>query len=80
LDVKTRRTHFKPPSSKHALHVRFCTPGLPPCAGIALLTENPNPTEDDVRHGMSGNLCRCGAYPKILRAVLATANTGDANG
>jgi aerobic-type carbon monoxide dehydrogenase small subunit (CoxS/CutS family) len=61
-----------------ALQCGFCTPGQI-LAGIALLTENPNPTEDDVRRGMSGNLCRCGAYPKILRAVLATANTGDAN-
>src|SRR6476620_1087442 len=62
-----------------ALQCGFCTPGQI-LAGIALLTENPNPTEDDVRRGMSGNLCRCGAYPKILRAVLATANTGHANG
>ena len=62
-----------------ALQCGFCTPGQI-LAGIALLTENPNLTEDDVRRGMSGNLCRCGAYPKILRAVLATANTGDANG
>jgi aerobic-type carbon monoxide dehydrogenase small subunit (CoxS/CutS family) len=62
-----------------ALQCGFCTPGQI-LAGIALLTENPNPTEDDVRRGLSGNLCRCGAYPKILRAVLATANTGDANG
>jgi aerobic-type carbon monoxide dehydrogenase small subunit (CoxS/CutS family) len=61
-----------------ALQCGFCTPGQI-LAGIALLTENPNPTEDDVRRGMSGNLCRCGAYPKILRAVIATANTGDAN-
>ena len=60
-----------------ALQCGFCTPGQI-LAGIALLTENPNPTEDDVRRGMSGNLCRCGAYPKILRAVLA-AKTGDAN-
>jgi aerobic-type carbon monoxide dehydrogenase small subunit (CoxS/CutS family) len=61
-----------------ALQCGFCTPGQI-LAGIALLSENPNPTEDDVRRGMSGNLCRCGAYPKILRAVLATANNGDAN-
>jgi len=61
-----------------ALQCGFCTPGQI-LAGIALLTENPNPTEDDVLRGMSGNLCRCGTYPKILRAVLAAANTGDAN-
>ena len=61
-----------------ALQCGFCTPGQI-LAGIALLTENPNPTEDDVRRGMSGNLCRCGTYPKILHAVLAAANRGDAN-
>jgi len=61
-----------------ALQCGFCTPGQI-LAGIALLTENPNPTEDDVRRGMSGNLCRCGTYPKILRAVLAASNGGDAN-
>ena len=61
-----------------ALQCGFCTPGQI-LAGIALLAENPNPTEDDVRRGMSGNLCRCGTYPKILRAVLAAANTGDSN-
>ena len=61
-----------------ALQCGFCTPGQI-LAGIALLTEKPNPTEADARRGMSGNLCRCGAYPKILRAVLATANTVDAN-
>ncbi len=61
-----------------ALQCGFCTPGQI-LAGIALLTENPNPTEDDVRRGMSGNLCRCGTYPKILRAVLSAANEGDAN-
>ena len=61
-----------------ALQCGFCTPGQI-LAGIALLAENPNPTEDDVRRGMSGNLCRCGTYPKILRAVLAASNGSDAN-
>ena len=56
-----------------ALQCGFCTPGQI-LAGVALLEQNPHPTEDDVRRGMSGNLCRCGAYPKILRAVLAVAN------
>jgi len=61
-----------------ALQCGFCTPGQI-LAGIALLSEHPHPTEDDVRRGMNGNLCRCGAYPKILRAVLAVANQADAN-
>jgi aerobic-type carbon monoxide dehydrogenase small subunit (CoxS/CutS family) len=55
-----------------ALQCGFCTPGQI-LAAIALLGENPNPTEDEVRRGMSGNLCRCGTYPKIVRAVLAAA-------
>jgi len=59
-----------------ALQCGFCTPGQI-LAGVALLEQNPSPTEDDVRRGMSGNLCRCGAYPKILRAVLAVANHAE---
>jgi aerobic-type carbon monoxide dehydrogenase small subunit (CoxS/CutS family) len=59
-----------------ALQCGFCTPGQI-LAAIALLSENPNPTEDDVLRGMSGNICRCGAYPKILRAVLAAASGTD---
>jgi xanthine dehydrogenase YagT iron-sulfur-binding subunit len=55
-----------------ALQCGFCTPGQV-LAAIALLRENPHPTEDDVLRGMSGNLCRCGAYPKIVRAVLAAS-------
>jgi len=62
-----------------ALQCGFCTPGQI-LAGVALLEQNPNPTEDDVRRGMSGNLCRCGAYPKILSAILSVANQADANG
>src|SRR5471032_1126644 len=57
----------------------FCTPGQI-LAAVSLLEENPNPTEDDVRRGMSGNLCRCGTYPKIIRAVLAAANAGASHG
>lgn len=55
-----------------ALQCGFCTPGQV-LAAVALLSENPRPTEDDVKRGMSGNLCRCGAYPKIVRAVLAAS-------
>jgi aerobic-type carbon monoxide dehydrogenase small subunit (CoxS/CutS family) len=62
-----------------ALQCGFCTPGQI-LAGVALLTENPNPTEDEVRRGMSGNLCRCGAYPKIVSAILSAAKQVDANG
>ncbi len=63
-----------------ALQCGFCTPGQL-LAATALLRDNPHPTEAEVRRGMSGNLCRCGTYPKIVRAVLAAAaNRGEADG
>jgi len=62
-----------------ALQCGFCTPGQI-LAAAALLDRQPHPTEDDVRRGMSGNLCRCGAYPKIVRAVLAAAEGNTADG
>ncbi len=62
-----------------ALQCGFCTPGQI-MAAAALLAENPRPTEDEVRHGMSGNLCRCGTYPKIVRAVLDAARRLEASG
>jgi aerobic-type carbon monoxide dehydrogenase small subunit (CoxS/CutS family) len=57
-----------------ALQCGFCTPGQI-LAAVALLRENPAPTEGEVVRAMSGNLCRCGTYPKIVRAVLAAAAT-----
>jgi carbon-monoxide dehydrogenase small subunit len=42
-------------------------------AAVSLLQENPNPTEDQVREGLEGNLCRCTGYHNIIRAVLAAA-------
>lgn len=62
-----------------ALQCGFCTPGQI-LAAIALLRDNAAPSEDDVRRGMSGNLCRCGTYPKIVRAVLAAAEAATSNG
>ena len=52
----------------------FCTPGQI-LAAIALLGDTPHPSAEEVQRGMSGNLCRCGTYPKITRAVLAAADT-----
>ena len=49
-------------------------------AAIALLRATPHPSEDDVRRGMSGNLCRCGTYPKILRALHAVGKADGPNG
>ncbi len=53
----------------------FCTPGMIMSA-TALLRANPSPTEEDIRIGLSGNLCRCTGYTKIIAAVQATA-AGD---
>jgi carbon-monoxide dehydrogenase small subunit len=55
-----------------AIQCGFCTPGMV-LAAKALLDENPNPTEEEVKLGLSGNLCRCTGYVKIVEAVLAAA-------
>jgi xanthine dehydrogenase YagT iron-sulfur-binding subunit len=60
-----------------ALQCGYCTPGQI-MAAAALLAENPRPSEADVRRGMSGNLCRCGAYPNIVKAVLDAAGRLEA--
>jgi len=52
-----------------AMQCGFCTPGFVMSAK-GLLNENPNPTEDEIRHALSGNLCRCGTYPAVMRAVM----------
>ena len=56
----------------HALQCGFCTPGMIMQA-TDLLRENPRPTEEEVRAGMEGNLCRCTGYHNIVRAVLEAA-------
>jgi len=53
----------------HGLHCGFCTPGMIMRA-TELLKENPNPTEDEIRWGISGNLCRCTGYNNIVKAIL----------
>jgi len=57
-----------------ALQCGICTPGFL-VAAKALLDRNPHPTQDQVRHWLAGNLCRCTGYDKIIRAVLDTAET-----
>jgi carbon-monoxide dehydrogenase small subunit len=58
--------------AEHALQCGFCTPGMV-MASVSLLAENPDPTEDQVRTALEGNLCRCTGYHNIVRAVLAAA-------
>jgi carbon-monoxide dehydrogenase small subunit len=59
---------------QHGLQCGFCTPGMV-MASVGLLTENPHPTEAEVREGLEGNLCRCTGYHNIVQAVLAAAKT-----
>jgi carbon-monoxide dehydrogenase small subunit len=63
--------------AEHGLQCGFCTPGMV-MAAVSLLAENPSPTEEDVRTGLEGNLCRCTGYHNIVRAVLAAARDGAA--
>ena len=51
-----------------AIQCGFCTPGME-MSSFYLLTKNPNPTEDEIREGISGNLCRCTGYMKIIKAI-----------
>ena len=53
---------------RHGLQCGFCTPGMI-MAAVSLLEDNANPTEDEIRHGIEGNLCRCTGYHNIVRAV-----------
>jgi aerobic-type carbon monoxide dehydrogenase small subunit (CoxS/CutS family) len=53
----------------------YCTPGQL-LAAASLLEKNPQPTDDEIRAAMSGNLCRCGTYPKIITAIRAVADAG----
>ena len=60
----------------HGLQCGFCTPGMM-LVGTALLEQNPNPTEGDVRWAISGNLCRCTGYMNIVKAILAASRERD---
>jgi carbon-monoxide dehydrogenase small subunit len=59
-------------SEEHGLQCGFCTPGMMLTA-VALLGENPDPSEEDIRWALSGNLCRCTGYQNIVKAVQAAA-------
>ena len=57
----------------HGLQCGFCTPGMITRA-YRLLQENPSPTEDEIRHGIAGNLCRCTGYQNIVKAIQYAAD------
>ena len=59
---------------EHALQCGYCTPGMI-LAAVDLLRDNPNPSEEEVMHGLEGNLCRCTGYQNIVRAVLKAAGS-----
>ncbi len=67
---------------KHGLQCGYCTPGFL-IAAKQLLERNPNPTEDEIRHGLEGNYCRCTGYHNIVKAVqyaaeqMSAANAAD---
>lgn len=58
----------------HAIQCGFCSPGMILTA-TAFLDRNPKPTEDEIRHALSGNICRCTGYAKIIKAVKALADS-----
>ena len=58
--------------NEHALQCGFCTPGMI-MASRQVLERNPQPTEEEIRHGLEGNLCRCTGYQHIVNAVKAAA-------
>ena len=61
-------------TEQHGLQCGYCTPGMITRA-YRLLQENPNPSEAEIRFGISGNLCRCTGYQNIVRAIRAAADT-----
>jgi aerobic carbon-monoxide dehydrogenase small subunit len=60
---------------KHGLQCGFCTPGMI-MAAADLLARNPNPSDEEIRHGLEGNLCRCTGYHNIVEAVKSAAGQG----
>jgi carbon-monoxide dehydrogenase small subunit len=67
-------------TKEHGLQCGFCTPGMMMTA-VALIAQNPNPSEDEIRRGISGNLCRCTGYVNIVKAIqYAAKQTREAKG
>ena len=63
--------------AEHGLQCGYCTPGMV-MAASSLLAQNPNPTEDEIRHALEGNLCRCTGYQNIVAAVRTAAVGAEA--
>jgi len=59
-------------SDEHGLQCGYCTPGMI-LASVALLSSNPHPSEEQIREGLKGNLCRCTGYHNIIKSVKAAA-------
>ncbi|TLZ62083.1 MAG: (2Fe-2S)-binding protein [Methanobacteriota archaeon] len=64
---------------EHGLQCGFCTPGMM-MTTVALLAKNPNPSEDEIRHAIAGNLCRCTGYVNIVKAVQYAAQKSRGGG
>jgi carbon-monoxide dehydrogenase small subunit len=60
---------------EHGLQCGYCTPGMI-MASYQLLQRNSNPTDEEIRHGLEGNLCRCTGYQHIVKAVQYAAKKG----
>jgi carbon-monoxide dehydrogenase small subunit len=60
----------------HGLQCGYCTPGMI-MAAVKLVENNPNITEQEIRHGLEGNFCRCTGYENIVKSVKAAAGSGD---
>ena len=56
----------------HGLQCGYCTPGMI-MASVEMLKNNPNPSEEEIRHGLEGNLCRCTGYHNIVKSIKAAA-------
>ncbi len=65
--------------SEHGLQCGFCTPGML-MRSYRFLQENPDPSESEIREGMSGNLCRCTGYQNIIKAIQVAASVINENG
>ncbi len=62
----------------HGLQCGYCTPGMI-MAGVSLLKRNPNPSEEEIRHALEGNLCRCTGYQNIVKAIQWAADKMQQN-